>query len=293
MEKAFSTAWIDALGAELKYYDAGGVRTRCLEAGQGEPVLLLHGMGGHLEAYVRNVVPLGRSFHVYAIDLIGHGLTDKPDIDYALSDYVAFINDFLDAIGAERAHLVGESLGGWIAAWLAIQKPERVGKLVLVTGAGLSLQQDEAAQRERIERLSRLSATAVTKPTRQSVRQRMEWLVYDPETMTDELVEIRYRFYSDPLTQDRLERIRRWLIGSERAEERRPWMLTEDQLRRITVPTFVLWTRHNPTTGWQVAEQAARLIPRARFHVMEDCGHWPQFEKPEEFNRLLMEFLTA
>src|SRR5262245_50980332 len=105
-----SSIWVDLLGAEVKYYDAGGIRTRAIEAGAGEPLILLHGSGGHAEAYTRNVMPLAEHFRVYSIDMIGHGLTDKPDGDYQAPDYARHIVDFMDAAGIQQAHLAGESL---------------------------------------------------------------------------------------------------------------------------------------------------------------------------------------
>src|ERR671933_2387054 len=89
--------WLNLLGGEIRYYDAAGVRTRSLEAGSGPPLVLLHGTGGHAESWIRNVVPLGAHFRVYAIDMVGHGFTDKPPLDYTPRDYAAHAVAFLDA----------------------------------------------------------------------------------------------------------------------------------------------------------------------------------------------------
>lgn len=284
-----STAWIAMLGGEVRYYMAGGIRTRCLEAGSGEPLILLHGMGGHAEAYIKNIIPLSERFHVYAIDMIGHGFTDKPEIDYSITDFMNHVRQFMDAIGVKKAHIQGESLGGWISAWLAIESPEKVNRLVLNTAAGLKItEQPPDAEAEAIARLRRLTSEAITNPTRESVKRRLEWLFLDPKkSVTDELVEIRYRIYSQPETQRAMQKIVNQMTG----EARQKYMLTPDRLKQIKAKTLILWTRHNPTTPWQVAEQAHKLIPGSGFHVIDDCGHWPQWENPDEFNSILIDFL--
>ncbi len=285
-----TSAWVEMLGGEVKYYMADGIKTRCLEAGTGEPLILLHGMGGHAEAYSRNIMPLARKFHVYAIDMIGHGCSDKAEIDYSIQDFVNHVKQFMDGVGIETAHLQGESLGGWISAWLAIEDPERVKSLVLNTSAGLKItEQPPEAEAKAVERLKKLTSEAIAEPTRESVRHRLEWLFLDPKSsLTEELLEIRYQIYKQPETQSAMRRIVSQITGGGRQQ----YMLTPDRLSQIKMPTLILWTKHNPTTPWQVAEQAHKLISGSRFHVMDGCGHWPQWEQPQEFNRLLLDFLS-
>src|SRR6478752_8198150 len=115
--------WLELLGLDVRqhYVDAGGVRTRVLEAGTGPALLLLHGMGGHAETYQRNIGPLARHFRVIVPDMIGHGYTDRPDVSYTLDDYADHLFDLLTALGVEKAHLSGEALGGSVAAWMALR----------------------------------------------------------------------------------------------------------------------------------------------------------------------------
>lgn len=286
------TTWLDLLGAEVRYYDAGGIRTRTIEAGSGEPLLLLHGVGGHAETYQRNVVALAAGgYHVYALDFIGHGYSDKPDQDYSVSVFADHVLRFLDAIGAERAHLSGESLGGWTAAWLALQHHQRVGKVILNTAAGLAITDDApsrtAEYQERRKELRERTLAALDNPTRESVRKRLEWLMADPASVTEELLETRYQIYLQP--EFRQAQRRYWTrdVGLQGDTE----LLTRERLARITAPTFFLWTEHDPFIPWPVAEQAHRIVPGSRFHVMVNCGHWPQFEESDEFNRLSLDFL--
>jgi len=116
----------------------GGVRTRYLHAGDpGKPALvLLHGSGGHAEAYVRNLDAHAEHFSTWSIDMLGHGYTDKPGHPLEVRHYVDHLMAFLYAIGADRAHISGESLGGWVAARAAVDHPDRIERLVLNTAGG-------------------------------------------------------------------------------------------------------------------------------------------------------------
>lgn len=286
------TFWIDLLGAEVRYYDARGIRTRAIEAGSGEPLIMLHGSGGHAEAYARNVVPLSEHFHVYAIDMAGHGFSDQhlslPGTE-GIADQVV---RFMDALGIDSANLAGESLGGAVSAKLALEQPQRVKRVVYITGAGLVMgeEADRLAAPGR-EAFQRLSAVASATPTRETVRDRLAWLFADPETaITEELTEVRYRIYS--------RRAAEGSVASPGAN--RPGggggvgvSLTPEKLREIKAPFFFLWTDHNPSTPWQVAEMAHKQMPGSKFHVVKHAGHWPQYEQPEEFNRLVIEFLRG
>ena len=133
-----SSFWTTYLGGEIAYVNVGGVRTRYASLGTGDPLVLLHGRGGHLETFVRNVAELSQRFRAIAFDLLGHGMTDQaPDGRYEIDRLAAHFIAFLDALSLPRAHIVGQSLGGWVATWSALQAPGRVGRLALIEPAGL------------------------------------------------------------------------------------------------------------------------------------------------------------
>lgn len=280
------TLWPELAAGEYRmhYVNAGGLRTRCLETGaKGEPLIYLHGSGGHLEAYTRNVLPHGEKFRVFAIDMIGHGFTDKPDHDYEMDHYMKHVMDFMDAKGIARAHLSGESLGGWVAAWLAAKHPERVNRLLLNTAGGLT------ANPQVMERIRTLSMNAVKSPDRKAVRERLEWLMHDKSHVSEDLVDTRYAIYMQPGFIRAMEHIMCLQIMDVRQRN----MLTDDMLRAIRAKTLVVWTDHDPTGAIEVGERFARTIPDARLEVMKGCGHWPQFEDAATFNRLSLEFFGA
>jgi pimeloyl-ACP methyl ester carboxylesterase len=287
------TFWTELLGAEVKYYQAGGRRTRAIEAGIGEPVIMMHGVSGHAETFVRNVIPLANAgFHVYAIDAIGHGFTEKPpDATYDAALFRGHLIDFMDAIGAKAAHLVGQSLGGWTAFDTARHHPERVLSMVSLTGAGILLEDEKDRQEseEIHERVRDVTMRAIEAPTRESVRKRLEWLMADPSRVTDELVETRYRIMMLPDSRVAMPK----MVSDMTGRLNRAQMLDEQALAKLRTRTMIVWTDKNPTTPHTVGRRAAELIPNCRFEMLTDAGHWPQFEKAELLNPLLAGFLKA
>ncbi|MFV2173714.1 alpha/beta fold hydrolase [Actinomadura sp. LOL_016] len=280
--------WQDLRGVAYRqrWVDAGGVATRVLEAGaEDAPALIfIHGTGGHAEAYTRNLGPHAEHFRTYSIDMVGHGFSDKPDQTYGFLDYVAHLRDFLDAEGIGRVSLSGESMGAGIAAWFALTHPDRVDRLCLNTGAALYLAP------EVIERLTRLSMEAVRAPTRESVRRRLEFLVHDPAQVTDDLVETRLAIYRQPEFARAMPAI---LARHTDPKTQQTNVIVEEQWRSLRVPTLVLWTTHDPTAPAEAGRQVAGWIPDSTFAVMENCGHWPQFEDAATFNRLHLDFMLG
>jgi pimeloyl-ACP methyl ester carboxylesterase len=267
--------------------DAGGIRTRCIDAGTGDALIMLHGSGGHAEAFARNVVPLSKDFHVYAVDQVGHGYTDyHPTLfgNDATSDHII---RFMDAEGIDSAFLLGESMGGATSVRVALDHPDRVKKVVYVTGAGLQMgeEADKLAAPGRAS-FQRLSAAATGSPTPQSIRERLGWLFFDPElSITDELTQIRYRIYArraelPPAPKPPADAPRG--IGIN---------ITPELLRTIQCPFFFLWTDHNPSMPYQVAEMAHKEVPGSKYYLIHSAGHWPLWEQTEEFNRVVTVFL--
>ena len=286
---ATDSVWLDMLGGQSRIYEGKTYRTRALEAGTGEPLIMLHGIGGHAETFARNVVPLSKHFHVYAIDLLWHGYSSKPPLtDFeTIPRFVDHIVDFMDAAGIDTAHIEGESLGGWIAMRMALWQPERLRRLILNTTAGWPIDGKPSLPPGLAER----SMKAIQNVDRDTIRHRMEWLVADPARMTDEMVEIRYRIWSDPETRQSLENLfRAHLVdGTPKVK----YDVQPDEAANINVPTLVLWTEKNPGDGPDVGRDIAAHIPGSAFACIDDAGHWPQFEKPDEHDRIVTDFLLG
>jgi 2-hydroxy-6-oxonona-2,4-dienedioate hydrolase len=283
----FSSVWADLRGVTCSqgYLDAGGIKTRYISSGTPDKPLLLclHGVGGHAEAYSRNFGPHGEHFWVVAIDMLGHGWTDKPEINYQVKDYADHVLAVLKALGRERAHITGESLGGWVATYLAVHHPEVVDHLVLNTAGGWT------AHPEVMARLKSLSNQAAEDPSWERIKTRLEFLMCDKSTVSDDLIETRRTIYSQQGFADTMKRI----MCLQEMEIRRPNMITEEQYRSIKAPSLVVWTSHDPTATPAEGKEISEMIPNCQYVVMNECGHWPQFEDAELFNRLHIDFLLG
>jgi 2-hydroxy-6-oxonona-2,4-dienedioate hydrolase len=286
------TMWSDlaTAGFELTFPVVNGVRTRVLTAGTGTPLLLLHGTGGHLETYQKNVTELSQHFQVIVPDMIGHGYTDRPDVDYTLDDYADHLFALLDHFDAPSAYLSGESIGGCIAAWMALRSPERAAALVLNTGI---LERPDEAGLAQLADLEIRTGRLVDELTLDVVRRRMEWLVLDPSVMTEEMIRIRYDIYSQPgmvkdvvkILHAVLEMNRGLYCGGDYIDARR--------LPEISCPTLVLWSDHNPGKPYERVKPAIDSIPNVKVHIVADAAHWPQFEQPEVVNQHMIDFLLG
>lgn len=269
----------------LGYVQAGPVRTRYIEAGDGtasEAVVFIPGTGGHLEAFTRNILPHADQWRTIALDMVGHGYSDKPDHDYEIRHYVQHLLDFIDALGLTRIHVHGESLGGWIAAQFAIDHPDRVASLTLNTAGGLN------TDPKVMERVYTVTMKAVAEASYDTVRARLEWLMNDPARVTEDLIELRLGIYTQPGFLEAMKHI----LCLQNMDIRMRNVLTDESLSHISAPTLVIWTDHDPTAPVATGQRFVAAIPNAHpLIVMEDCAHWPQWEKANEFNALHLDFL--
>lgn len=280
------TFWTDLTGVpfSLGYVDAGGVRTRTLRAGAGDAVVFLHGTSGHLEAFVRNIPSHAERFSCHAIDMLGHGYTAGVDAPYRIPRYVDHVLSYLDAVGVERAHLVGESLGGWVAGRLAADNPDRVGRLTLVAPGGT------VANPKVMERIKTSTRAAVESDDIALTRKRLELLMFDPaKDVSDELVAVRHDIYHRPEFKAGLDN----LLCLQEMENRQPDLLTEEQMGRITAPTLIVWGAENPFGEVPEAKRMNAAIPGSRLEIFAECGHWPQHEHAARFDALNMPFLAG
>lgn len=287
--------WLDFMGAEIRWVETPGFgRTRIAEAGRGNPetLFLMHGIGGHLEAYAKNVVALSRRFHVVAFDFVGHGLSEKKaDIVYNAETWGEQLRQLMDALGVERAHLSGESLGGMVAANFAIRHPRKVLRLVLNTTGGIPIV--SARGRRDLEELAALSARNTGgPPTFDGVQERMRWLIYKDNwnLLTSELIESRLRIYRDEEFQKVAHLVFQRLSRAARGDTD-PDMIP---LEKIEAETLLFWTDHNPIHDVDAAAAALPRLRNGKLYVMKTpAGHWPQYEDPAEFNAVVARYLQS
>jgi len=283
-----SSIWVDLLGSEVRYR-GNAYRTRTIEAGSGDTLVLIHGVGGHAEAYSRNIARLGQNFHTVAIDLVWHGLSAKPTFTKEMvPTYAKQVVDVLDSLGVQRAHVEGESLGGWVTMYLAINYPDRMNKIVLNTAAGIHWKPGTIDEHPEtgVNLLRERSLAAIRDPNRETVRKRLEWLMASPDRVTDELVDVRHYLYNLPETNASLTHVFENSFGGDVGGR-----IEEEELPKIKAPTLVFWTDKNPGAKPDAGERIAKAISGAEFYVMKDAAHWPQWEHPQEHDEVVTAFL--
>ncbi|MFQ5880250.1 MAG: alpha/beta fold hydrolase, partial [Dehalococcoidia bacterium] len=270
-----------------RYTTVLGMRTRYLEAGAGQPVLLLHGLGNSCIVFRPNMRELGRYFHVLAPDLPGHGRSDKPDgIRYDGLNAARFIAEFLRATGSAPAHLIGVSAGGLISGLAASYYPHLVRKVVLVASAGLG---PDLSWRLKLPAIPWLGRFFVPK-SRRSLRAVLQNIVYDPSIIADDAVQELYEERAIPGNGDALAKAFNTNIGPLGLLR---WRAYRQRLVTLPLPVLIVWGRQDRLLPVRHAYAAVREMKDARLHVFDRCGHWPPFEHGQEFNRLVKEFLVG
>ncbi|MBB6097385.1 pimeloyl-ACP methyl ester carboxylesterase [Deinobacterium chartae] len=269
------------------YLPVSGVRTRYLAAGDGPPLVLLHGIGRSLEDWSESVAPLSRHHRVYAPDLIGFGYTDKPDVPYSLPGLARFVAHFLDAVHEARpATLIGNSLGGAVAQRFAVQYPRRCRALVLVGSAGFGR---EVALGLRALTVPGLGERLL-RPGRRNAERVVRALFHDPRFVTDARIRLAQDLAAQPGAARAFLTVLRSL-GTWHGV-RRAWR--DELARRLAahdLPTLIVWGERDRIVPARHLSAARRLYPRARAHLFPATGHLPQVERASAFSDLISDFL--
>jgi pimeloyl-ACP methyl ester carboxylesterase len=245
------------------------------DAGTGRVVLLLHGLGDRKDSWLRVLQEMSATHRVIVPDQIGFGKSDKPLLDYTVQTYVDFLNEFLHQLNVEKASLVGESLGGWIAALYAVESPSDahmvpVEKLVLVDAAGL-------AHHGPIPDLN--------PSTLESMRHVMQLVYYDTSWLDDATL---HRIFIDKLSLNDGYTVHSLLSNPQLDSER-----VDSRLGNIKAPTLVVWGKQDQLIPVETAERYASGIAGARLVTYDKCGHVPPQEHTAEFVKAVGEFLEA
>ncbi|MGH7935277.1 MAG: alpha/beta fold hydrolase [Candidatus Binataceae bacterium] len=282
--------WVDLLDCQT-YLIHGRYRTRVIEGGEGFPLLLLHGAGGHAENRARNLPFFAKHYRAIAMDFLWHGKSQTEGFnEEVLPPLVDQVRDVLDALKLPRVHLGGQSLGGWVAMLFALKYPERVEKLILTTATGYVPDEGSVPgfRAPRVNPDLKPSLTFLDDPSEANIRERLQRVVFDPAVITDEMVAVRQAIYRDPaLNRVQREFLRNYPNGPGPA---RHW-ITDAIGSRIVQPTLVYWGDKNQP-GPEVGKRLASVIPHAKFHSEPLTGHWAQYENHEQYNRIALEFLS-
>lgn len=267
-----------------RFVQAGDLRLHYHEAGEGPVLLCIHGGApgafgwGNLG---RNLEVLSQHFRVLVVDLPGYGRSDKPAVSEGRNAmYARAMVDLLDALGIERAHVLGMATGGAAAIRMAVDHADRVADLVLVSSAG-----GRPMFGVRPLRTASQVYYGGDGPSREKMRDYLEQLVHDPSVITDEVLDERYEASVEP----------EFMVQAP--EGRSTKRHTPDDLWKrldeVRARTLVVWGRENRAQSWENAVFMASRIRRSQLHVFGECGLWVPYEKRDEFNALVTTFLAG
>ena len=274
----------DVHGIKINYYEAGSAT----ELGGGLPLVMLHGGGPGASSW-SNFGPalpgFAEKFRTILIDQPGFGGSDKPEVEGNYYRHAAkYVIGLLDQLGIDRVHLLGNSLGGGTAMRLALEHPDRVGRLILMGPGGLSLNLFHADPTEGVKRLMEFNMS----PTKESLKAFISTMVVNQDLVTDELVEARFADATAPGAREAMMSMGMSFYNPESFEDGMLWREAH-RLRKHTLLTWGREDRVNPLDGAMVA---LKLIPKAQLHVFPNCGHWAQIEAAEEFIEVSAQFLS-
>jgi 2-hydroxymuconate-semialdehyde hydrolase len=262
------------------------VRTGVFESnvhdeGKGAPVLLIHGSGPGVSAWAnwRLVLPaLAEQRRVIAPDMVGFGYTDRPQgIEYGMPVWVQQALDLMDALGVERADVVGNSFGGGLALALAIRAPQRVRRMVLMGAMGVSFPITPG-----------LEAVWGYEPSFENMKKLLDVFAYSRELVNDELARMRYEASIRPGFHESFSA----MFPAPRQRSVEGMTSPEDKIRALPHETLIVHGREDKVIPQSNAIKLLDLMQNAQLHIYGNCGHWTQIEHTARFNRLVGDFLA-
>src|SRR5437773_12112884 len=249
-----------------------GAKIHYVETGTGAPLILIHGLADNVAVWDSVISPLAARFHVVALDQIGFGRSDKPLLSYRVSTFVDFLDGFLNELKIERASLVGNSLGGWVAADFALKHPDRIERLVLSDAAGYAALAKTMDPR---------ALNALRLASREDIRYLGPLTFHDKGFYEDADLAFKQRVTAgDSYTVSQL------LDSMIRGED-----VLDGQLGAIEKPTLILWGRDDKLIPVSFAARFNKEINASQLRIIDGCGHMPHVECAEKFNHALLQFL--
>jgi len=259
------------------------------EAGDGPPLLLLHGSGIGVSGwrnYRGNLEVFAKHFRCYILEFPGFGVSDPVDGHPVLTAASSVIR-FMDALGIESAAMIGNSMGGVVAANVAMRHPRRVNKLVAIGGVGPNIFSQNPSEG------TRLLQDFADAPSREKLVRWLRCMVHDPAVITEERIEERWETAGDPASHKTLAA----MYGSKSFAVQQQMMAQSDappywsMLHKVACPTLLTWGREDRQCPPDMAMIPMRLIADAELHIFPKCGHWVMIEAKEAFERITIEFL--
>ena len=260
--------------------EANGIRTNYLEAGSGdETVVLVHGSGPGVTSYAnwRLVIPaLAEHWRVVAPDMVGFGFSDRPeDVTYSLQTWADQTVGVMDALGIDKAHLVGNSFGGAIALRIATQHPDRVGKLVLMGSMGVPFEITEG-----------LDAVWGYEPSVENMKKVLGYFTYSAEAINDSLAKSRY----EGSIQEGFQEAFSAMVPAPRQRWVEAMTIPDEELKKLPHRTLIVHGREDQVIPVSNSYYLEGILQDADLSVWSKCGHWSMIERNADFNRQVRDF---
>jgi len=254
--------------------------------GEGNPLILIHGYGAGMWVWEKQIEILSHSFRVYALDLLGHGFSDRPKIHYTAEAYIHFLKDFMVGVGIEKATLIGNSMGGGIAWAVAAVFPERVEKLILINCIPPDVldqvRNDSFRALVAIEDIPFLPHLVIANRSRRSIKWILHECVSNIKLITPKILDRQYQLSKIKGTT--------WVLYSTFKNAKEAPKL-KDYLSKINQPTLLLWGERDLIFPPSVGEGLHQAIKGSKFQVIGKSGHIPMWETPEKVNQAILSFL--
>ena len=257
------------------------------EAGDGPPLLLLHGSGPGVSGWANfrgNLPVFAKHFRTLVLDFPGFGKSYSCEGNPMLAALPAVL-DFLDGLSLDSLPVVGNSMGGNVAARLASGHPERVSRLVTIGGIGLPVFSPSPPEG------IKLLVQFVEDPSRERLMAWMESMVYDTAILTEEFVEMRWQAASDPVALADVKKLFNFRSLAAMRDRGGNAGQQVDALTKIQAPTLITFGRDDRVTPLDSSLVPMRLIPKCELHVFYDCGHWAMIERKDEFESVVLSYL--
>jgi len=268
--EAIATAALRLCGIESRYAQLGPYRIHYFVGGKGEPLVLVHGLGSSALDFVFLMPALAKGHRIFALDLLGFGASDRPDVDYSVTLQTGILRQFLDGQGLARVDLAGLSMGGWIALDFAAQSAERVRRLFLLDSAGMNF--------------TPTFDLRLLSPHTMADMQAMEKLLTPHPERAPEFI-----------VRDFLRQLREedWVIQRTVANMITGREFMDGKLASVTMPVLIVWGKQDVLTPLSVGEAMRREMPQSVLVILDGCGHIAPIECHNRVLQEMQRFLAA
>ena len=272
----------------VAFTDVNGIRTRYFYEGSGPTLVLIHGLGISADSWTRNIDALAEHFTVYAPDMIGHGFTGFAGLDGGAPHpkMTEHIVKLIDQLGVDRFHVCGHSHGGTIAALVYFDRPDKVDKMVINAARRMFLPPERST--EGFGNSYKNATSALRDPTLETCRNRLANVCYDASGVPEEMMLAQLTSYAQPYILPAYEEIAK---ANMDAELTLPYRCS-DRIEQIAVPTLIIAGANDARSPIEDFHAGVKRLQNGELVIFDKCGHMPNTEHPEKFNKTVIDFLT-